>query len=239
MDYAVHLETFEGPLDLLLFLIKKNDLNIYDIPISQITTEYLQYLDLMEMLNIDLAGDFLVMAVTLMEIKVRLLLPQLPDEEIADPRTELVNRLLEHKKFKEASLILGGNELREREIFYRPPTDLSEEEFSLEVSLFDLLGAFKKVLAKLEEKKIEEISGEEFSVEKRVAEILVLLEEKGSLGFYELFNLGESRLFFIVTFLAILELIRLKKIVGRQNRLFGEIHLYRLKPEEESTPVLQ
>ncbi len=234
MDYSIHLDTFEGPFDLLLYLLKKDDLNIYDIPISQITAEYLQYMELMEALNINLAGDFLVMAVNLMEIKVKMLLPAPTDEEAEDPRTELVNRLLEYKKFKEISQIFGEKESRQREFFSRPAVDLPDEEFTLDVSLFDLLGAFQKVLVKLEEAKIQEIQGEEFSVEERIEQILEELTQRGSLDFYELFGPEDSRLFLIVTFIALLELIRLKKIVARQNRIFGEIHLYRIAaPEEE------
>ncbi len=233
MDYSIHLDTFEGPFDLLLYLLKKDDLNIYDIPISQITAEYLQYMELMELLNINLAGDFLVMAVNLMEIKVKMLLPSLTDEEEEDPRTELVNRLLEYKKFKEVSCVFGEKENRQREFFNRPAVDLPDEEFTLDVSLFDLIGAFQKVLIQLEEAKIQEIQGEEFSVEERIKQIMEELTHRGSLDFYELFGTEDSRLFLIVTFIALLELIRLKLVAARQNRIFGEIHLYRLAASEE------
>lgn len=231
MDYTVRLEIFEGPLDLLLYLIKKNDLDIYDIPISQITAKYLEYVELMKMLNLEAVGEFLVMAATLMQIKARMLLPTPVSEEEKeekDPRAELIAKLLEYQKFKEAGKYLEVQELQRENIFYHREPQFDEEDFVLDVSLFDLLESFRQVIREAKE-EVKEIIYEEIPLEEKIRYILSCLEGKLYITFRQLFNFAEGRLSMIVTFLALLELIRLKQIVARQSRPFGEIRIYKLK----------
>ena len=237
----VRLENFEGPLDLLLYLIRKDDLDIYDIPIAEITQEYLAYLDLMKDLNLETAGEFLVMASTLMQIKAQLLLPspETTEEEGPDPRTELVNKLIEYQQFKEAATILAGYKEKTQDIYYRSvPPRFGEEDFTLKASVFDLLGAFKRVLEQAP-KEVGQIMREELTVEARIREVLDILEERPSLMFDELFNPKSRRIDLIVTFMALLELIRLKQVVARQAEIFGQIRLYRADaaPAEEPGPA--
>jgi segregation and condensation protein A len=230
MNYNVHLEIFEGPLDLLLYLIRKNDLDIYDIPISQITAEYLEYLDLMKELNLDFASEFLVMAATLMQIKSRMLLPSentVEDEEEIDPRAELVARLLEYEKYKEAGKILSQKELNEQGVFYRFNPVLNENDFVIDATLFDLIESFRKVFNELP-KEVKEIVYEEIPIEQKIREILDLLEGRKYINFTEILKKETTRMGLIVVFLAMLELIRLKQIVARQSKLFGEIRIYRV-----------
>jgi segregation and condensation protein A len=233
----VRLENFEGPLDLLLYLIKKNDLNISDIPIAQITQEYLAYLDLMKDLDLETAGDFLVMASMLMQIKAQMLLP-VPDageEEGPDPRTELMNRLIEYQQYKEASGILLGFHDRAKEVQYRAaPPQFGDDDFTLKASVFDLLNAFKRLLEEAP-KEAEQILRDEVPLEARIREVLELLTEKTSVSFDELFSGGRRRIELIVTFMAVLELMRLKQIVARQADVFGTIRIYKAEaaPLEE------
>jgi segregation and condensation protein A len=226
----VSLDVFEGPLDLLLHLIKKNDLQISDIPIAQITQEYLSYLELMKDLNLEMAGEFLVMASTLMVIKAQMLLPapDLTDEETGpDPRAELVNKLLEYQRFKEAAGLLSVYKDKAKDIYYRaaPPT-FEHEDYTLRASVFDLLTAFKRVLDQAP-REVEQILRDEITIETKIREILDLLEQKASIAFEELFAGRHRRIDLIVTFLALLELIRMKQIVALQPDLFGSIRIYR------------
>jgi len=224
----VRLENFEGPLDLLLYLIKKNDLDISDIPIAQITQEYLAYLDLMKDLNLETAGEFLVMASTLMQIKAQMLLPspESQTDEGPDPRAELMNKLLEYQQYKEAAGILAGYNEKAKDVYYRTvPPQFGEDDFTLRASVFDLLGAFKRILEEAP-REVGQILKEEIPLEVKIREILDLLEVRTSITFEELFKSGR-RLDLIVTFLALLELIRLKQIVARQAEIFGSIRLYR------------
>lgn len=225
----VRLENFEGPLDLLLYLIRKNDLDVYDIPIASITKEYLAYLDLMKDLNLETAGDFLVMASTLMQIKAQMLLP-VPDaaeDEGPDPRAELVNKLLEYQQFKEAATILTGYKERAKDVYYRTaaPT-FGEDDFTLKASVFDLLSAFKKIL-EAAPREVGQILRDEVPLEVKIREVMDLLNEKVSLAFVDLFPKECRRVDLIVTFMAVLELIKLKQIVARQSDIFGEIRVYR------------
>jgi segregation and condensation protein A len=241
----VRLENFEGPLDLLLYLIRKNDLDIYDIPISEITQEYLSYLELMKELNLESAGGFLVMASTLMQIKAQMLLPS-PEgegEEGPDPRAELMAKLLEYQRYKEAAALLATYGEKAKDIYYRQvaPT-FEEEEFVLEASVFDLMEAFQRVLQEAPG-EVERILREEIPMEVKIREILDRLSEQSSLGFDDLFVPGSRRLDLIVTFLALLELIRLKQIAARQSEMFGPIRIFRVEatagtpmPAEERTP---
>ena len=234
MEYGIKLETFEGPMDLLLHLIQKNNLDIYDIPISKITSEYLAYLDLMKEMNLEVAGDFLIMAATLMKIKSKMLLPvheNEDEEELAiDPRDEITKRLLEYKKFKEASKILKDNLEKQKDVFFRKTQpEWTDEDFGIDVSLFDLMDAFRKVLEKAK-KSSKEIIKEEFTIEEKIRTILSLLEGKKFVSFYSIFLKDETMNSIIVTFLALLELIKIGQIYVRQNEVgvaHCDIRIYR------------
>jgi segregation and condensation protein A len=233
--YSVKLESFEGPLDLLLHLIRKNELNIYDIPIADITRQYLEYIRLMEELNLEVAGEFLVMASTLLQIKSRMLLPSLVDEEgneeEEDPRAELVRRLLEYQRYKDASLLLRERDLLGRETFARkfdPPDlmDLVPEEGPLEVELFQLIDAFRKVLSKMPAAAIHQVAAEStMSIADRITEILAFIIDRKLVLFDELFDERSNREFLVVTFLAILELCKLRMINIVQDERYGSILL--------------
>ena len=234
MEYGIKLEIFEGPMDLLLHLIQKSDLDIYDIPISKITSEYIAYLNLMKEMNLDVAGDFLIMAATLMRIKSKMLLPvygEEEDEELDDPRDEITKRLLEYKKFKEASKVLKTNLEKQKDVFFRKTQpEFIDEDFGINVSLFDLMDAFRKVL-EYAKKSSKEIIKEEFTIEEKIRIILSLLEGKKFISFYSIFLKDESRYSVIITFLALLELIKIGQISVRQNEAFSEIRIYRKERE--------
>jgi len=237
----VSLDVFEGPLDLLLHLIKKDDLNISDIPIAQITQEYLGYLDLMKDLNLEMAGEFLVMASTLVAIKAQMLLPApdaLEEETGPDPRAELVNKLLEYQRFKEAAGVLSVYKEKAKDIYYRAiPPPFSQDDFTLRASVFDLLTAFKRVLDQAP-REIGQILREEITIESKIREVLDLLEAKSSVAFEELFSGGCRRIDLIVTFLALLELIRMKQIVAMQAEVFGAIRIYRADAAPQTPDVI-
>ena len=237
--YRVRLEAFSGPLDLLIHLIKKNEVNIYDIPISLITAQYLEYVELMEELNLDVAGDFLVMAATLIHIKSRMLLPR-PDpsqEDIEeDPRDALVNRLLEYQKYKAAANLLHEREELRSAQWQRPDERIAaiageEVETEVEVDLFSLMTAFKAVLDRAKQRPRVPIPGEEVSIEDRIAQLLARLSETQAFGFEELFADANTRQDLIVTFLALLEMIRLKVVRVFQAGMFGAIRVYRRGPK--------
>lgn len=246
--YKVNLDVFEGPLDLLLFLIRKNEIDIHDIPISRLTSEYVDAIHQMEDMDLNVAGEFLVMAAHLMLIKSRMLLPVNPEAaeegEIEDPRSELVARLLEYKQFKEAAQGLQHREGVQREIFgrlgaqeaMRPNSEFLEEEPDLEVNLFDLLKAFQRILDELPENTVREIEREEVSLVQKMNEILDLLEMNESISFFEAFKGAKNKVTLVATFLGMLELARLKSVAIRQAQLFGEIRLYRksLNPEADA-----
>src|SRR3989338_3114535 len=233
MSYRVKLEIFEGPLDLLLYLIKKEELNIHDIPITKITEQYLEYLNLMELLDLEVAGEFLVMAATLMQIKSKMLLPPDPESQEAeeqDPRAELVRRLLEYKSFKEAADRLRGFEAKRSNIFTRfgavPELDGGDSPF-VEVSLFDLISAFSKILKDLPKDAFHEIIKDEFTVAEKVHEIFHRLLKEPVVKFSALFKAAKNKFEVISIFLAILELIRLKEVAISQPGHFGEIEISR------------
>jgi segregation and condensation protein A len=235
MTYQVKIDIFEGPLDLLLHLIQKDDLDIYDIPISDITARYLSYLEIMKDLNLNVAGEFLVMAVTLMQIKARTLLPSdaAAENEGPDPRAELVQRLLEYQKFKEASKFLSGQYDNHKDIHYRGAPIFNKAEEVLDVSLTKLLDAFNSVL-ETAETSVREILVEEIPVEVRIREILDVLDKKEFVAFSELFPSNASRKTLVVSFLALLELIRLKQVRVTQSESFAEIHINKVS---EAAPV--
>lgn len=232
-QYSVHIDKFDGPMDLLLHLIKKNELDIYDIPIAVITRQYLEYIKLMKHLNLEVAGDFLVMAATLLQIKSRQLLPQIeeesPEEEELDPRAELVRRLLEYQQYKEAGMVIGARALLGREVFVRAaPEEMMvaamSEEAPLEVTLFELVDAFRILLGRIPVEHFHDVAAAEtFSIADCINEILSLLQERETVQFDELVRDDFTRERVIVTFLALLELCRLKLIRIFQGSDHGSI----------------
>ena len=233
MSYKVKLEVFEGPLDLLLYLIKKSEIDIYDIPITSITEQYLEYIELMRMLDLNVAGEFLVMAATLIHIKSKMLLP--PDEkeilmeEEEDPRDELVRRLLEYKKFKEVAGVLQDLEGQRKKMFTRSSNleiEQGNDKF-FEASLFDLITALTRVLKDVPKDIFHDIVKDEFTVEQKVHDMLHLLVTSPMIHLSELFKKAKNKIEIIATFLAVLELIRLKEIVIVQNSTFSDIEIIR------------
>jgi segregation and condensation protein A len=247
--YTVKLDAFEGPLDLLLYLIRKNEVNIYDIPIKLITEQYLGYIEMMQELDLDVAGEFLVMASTLIHIKSRTLLPRAdplqedggPEE---DPREALVRRLLEHQKYKAAAELLHERETLRSAQYMRPDAsvaDVAGEDYEpeLEVDLFTLLAAFRGVLTRASRREHMALPPEQLSIELRIEQLLGRLSETQACGFEDLFADGDgSRPFMIVTFLALLEMIRLKLIRVFQSGSFGAIRVYkRARPADAPHPI--
>jgi segregation and condensation protein A len=235
MSYEIKLDIFEGPLDLLLYLIRKNEIDIYNIPIALITEQYLEYLDMMRSLNLDLAGEYLVLAATLIHIKSRLLLPPAEDEEDGgegqDPRTELVRQLLEYQAFKEAAINLDTRPLLDRDVFSRgaPVEDQAgaeeEDEAMIEVGVFELVQAFRSIIAGLDKSDDLVIDTERMSLTDRISEIMERLSEKRQLTFNELLGERTDRRRIVYTFLAILELMKLRMIRAYQAGPFGTISL--------------
>lgn len=243
ISYSIKLPAFEGPLDLLLHLIRENKIDIYDIPIALITHQYLEYLEIMKELNLDIAGEFLVMAATLIHIKSRMLLPvdeDVPEEEREDPRFELVQRLLEYQTFKEASLALREREMEWSNVFTRTheiedvDMEASGELNLFDLSLFDLISAFKRILEKTPQEEIT-ITRETLTVKDRVAHILEMVEKTDAIRFEELFDENRSRPRLIVTFIALLEVLRLGLVRVFQERDFGTIWI--INPRCERAPV--
>jgi len=236
MSYKVKLDVFQGPLDLLLHLIGKNEIDIYDIPVSTITEQYLEYLELMRTLNLDIAGEFLVMASTLMYIKSKMLLPPseyTDEEEEEDPRAELVERLLEYKKFKEGAMWLNGQDLLGQKTFARSALifdmeaktqGIEEGPLPLEnASIIELLEAFRTVLSKTSQHESLDISFSKLSIADRIQEVLEILKEKDSVEFNDFFVKPYNRSLVVITFVALLELIRLSMIKVYQTMPFGKI----------------
>lgn len=233
-SYDIQLENFEGPLDLLLHLIKKNEMDIHDIPMMAVTDQYMAMLDAMKTINLDLAGEFLLMAATLLHIKSKMLLPRMIEEEQEededDPRAELVRRLLEYQKYKEVSQVLDSRPQLNREVFARvsPEPELLEEAETgfVAVGLFDLLEALQEVLKESPEPHVHEINLEKLSVTDRINAILSALQGRESLPFADLFTGGMKRNEMIVTFLALLELVKLRMVRFMQNTRHGTIWLF-------------
>ena len=245
---TIKLHAFEGPLDLLVHLIKKNQMNVYDIQISVITKQYLEYLDLLQELNLDVASEFLVMAATLIHIKSKLLLPR-PETAAGDPaddedpRDALVRRLLEHQKFKAAAELLHDKETLRSAQWARPDSRIEEiagddYEPEIEVDLFSLLSAFKQVLERARERPPVALPAEQISIETRIEQLLDRLSETEACGFEDLFERDASRADMIVTFLAMLEMIRLKLIRVFQQGGAGAIRIYkRARPADAPHPI--
>jgi segregation and condensation protein A len=246
---SVKLDTFEGPLDLLLHLIRKNEVNVYDIPIAIITEQYFLYIELMQELDLDVAGEFLVMASTLIHIKSRMLLPRADPsqddlEAEEDPREALVRRLLEHQKYKAAAELLHEQETLRAAQYMRPDgrvADVAGEDYEpeLEVDLFSLITAFRGVLERASRRPPMVIPPEQISIEDRMDQLLARLSETDACGFEDLFGGGDgSRPFMIVTFLALLEMIRLKLIRVFQTGGAGPIRVYkRARPADAPHPI--
>ncbi|MCB1069886.1 MAG: segregation/condensation protein A [Verrucomicrobia bacterium] len=233
-EYKVSLDVFEGPLDLLLYLIRRDEVDIYDIPIERITTQYMQYIDVMQMLDLNIAGEFLVMAATLMMIKSRMLLPveerAIDEEDEEDPRWDLVQQLVEYKKFKDAASFLQHLEYHQENIFL--PESMGDVELGPEpdvaledVSIFDLISAFNEALKKAKDESLTELFHEQFTVAEKVDYLLDLMKTRGRARLSSLFGTMTHRHEMICTFLAILELMRLRRVAVRQNAQFGEIEL--------------
>ena len=231
-DYKVQLEVFEGPLDLLLYLIKKDELDIYDIPIERITQQYMTYMDMMRMLDLNIAGEFLVMAATLMMIKSRMLLPveERPElEEEEDPRWDLVRQLVEYKKFKDAAEFLQSMEYRQENIFTRTGEGVAlgaTDDVALgDVSIFDLISAFNEALKKVKKEDLTEIFADRYTVGEKVDLLINLIRKEKRVTLNKLFVGMTHRYEMVCTFLALLELIRLKQVRARQGGHFGEIEV--------------
>ena len=233
-DYKVKLEVFEGPLDLLLYLIKRDEIDIYDISIDRITRQYLEYLQAFKELKIDIAGEFVVMAANLIYLKSRSLLPldQQPPEEDAeedDPRWDLIRQLIEYKKFKEAAAQLHDRALEQERIFTRDggSATISGAPLPLhEVGIFQLIHAFQEVIKRVEaQEDLQEIFGERFSVSDKIEKILERVGDGAPVRFSELFGQIVSRVEIVVTFLALLELIRLNQVRAMQRKMFDEIEI--------------
>jgi len=248
MAYKVKLDIFEGPLDLLLYLIKKNEVDIYNIPIAIITEQYLAYLDLMKVLNLDIAGEFLVMASTLTKIKSRMLLPPSEEaeeeEEGEDPRAELIEHLLEYQRYKEAALQLRSRELLEKDIFTRIQkeeqlTEMNRDSMIIEVNLFDLVDALRKIIERkgLSDHFIE-VTVEKISVKDKMVEILLGLKETQQIIFQSLFDELSTKYEIIVTLLAILELMKLRAVKVFQVHPYGEIRIISLRREEQINHII-
>jgi segregation and condensation protein A len=232
--YKVKLETFEGPLDLLLFFIKRDELNIYDIPISKITKEFLDYVNLMKLLDLEVAGDFILMASTLMHIKVRMLLPHEVDEkgEVIDPRMELIQALLEYKRYKEVSEELSFLETNQRRISYRGNFSADEKiappEYDIllkNVTVFDLAKCFKKAMDSVKKVVVHEIKKIPISIEDQIEYILSRLQENKQLHFLSLVNEMRERIRIVVTFVALLELTKMGRIFIKETSDFNDFVL--------------
>jgi segregation and condensation protein A len=236
----IKIPVFEGPFDLLLHLIREHKIDIYDIPISLITSQYLEYIEIMKELNLEIAGDFLVMAATLIQIKSRMLLPpdeEAPSEEQEDPRRELVQRLVEYQRYKEAALDFRTKEDEWLKVFHREPlSDEDEGELYLfDLSLFDLLDAFRKILDKAPSEMVS-ITKEILTVKNRMSMIMEIIEEHEAVRFEDLFKEGITKIYLIVTFLALLELIRLGLARAYQEREFGNIWV--INPAKQSSTLV-
>jgi segregation and condensation protein A len=251
-EYKVKFEVFEGPLDLLLYLIKKEEVDIYDVNLTQLATQFIEYIEVMRLLDLEIAGEFLVMASTLMYIKSRELLPV--DQQVQtegeddgeDPRWELIRQLVEYKKFKDAAAQLQSLESRQENVFPRIPI---KPEFAVEapgkpdVSLFDLVNAVSTILKRIQEREgaTRDVFEDKWTVSEKIEHIMTRLANQARVRFSDLFAGSMSRTEVVVTFLALLELIRLKQLVALQNEAFGEIDISKATAEppapEAGTPA--
>jgi len=247
MTYRVKLDVFEGPFDLLLFLIRKNEVDIYDIPIHDIANQFLEYIELMKLLDLEIAGDFIEMVAILMNIKARMLLPRplgVSEDEYEDPRTELVERLIEYKRFKDAAEEMSvfeekRRQLYSRQYFLRPDTkeELTNEEYLQNVSLFDLLLAFKKALDNMPKVTYHEVRKIEVTIEQQSEFILSAVSKQPMLLFSELVKDVKEKIIIIVTFVALLEMIKKRQISVRQSDVFDDIRIKLFENEHNPSEV--
>ena len=236
IEYKVKFEVFEGPLDLLLYLIKKEEVDIYEVNLTTLATQFLEYIEVMRQLDLDIAGEFLVMAATLMYIKSRELLPKDQqvvvegEEDMEDPRWELIRKLVEYKKFKDAALKLQVRELEQENTFPRLPAnpefDVEDALAQASVSIFDLLNAVNTILKRVgEREELRDVFEDRWTVSEKIEHLVRLTRERPTVKFSELFAGATSRSEVVVTFLALLELIRLRQIIALQTEAFGEIEI--------------
>jgi len=231
--YQIKLPIFEGPFDLLLHLIKDNEINIYDIPIVEITQQYLEYVDIMKDLNLDVVGEYLVMAATLTHIKSKMLLPKpevsAEEEQGEDPREELVRKLIEYRTFKDAAGFLREKEEEQKDIFMSTPEsdDTEGEDILLDLNVFDLLGAFRGILKNIGGGEHFEVTLDDVSVTEKLNYIMDVLSRIAHVHFEELFSGFNTRMEVVATFLALLELMRLKLVVIQQATRFGPIIIFK------------
>ena len=246
-EYKVKFEVFEGPLDLLLYLIKKEEVDIYEVNLTTMATQFIEYIEVMRQLDLEIAGEFLVMASTLMYIKSRELLPV--DQQVAveeeddgeDPRWELIRQLVEYKKFKDAAARLQELEIRQESIFRReaPKPVFEKEQTKPDVSIFDLINAVNSILKRVAEREGEsrEIFEDKWSVSEKIEMIARTIGEKARVKFSDLFENATSRTEVVVTFLAMLELIRLKQIICVQPDHFAEIEIIKAEAPRPTVPT--
>jgi segregation and condensation protein A len=246
-DYNVKFEVFEGPLDLLLYLIKKEEVDIYEVNLTRLATQFIEYIETLRLLDLEIAGEFLVMAATLMYIKSRELLPvdqqveTEEDDDAEDPRWELIRQLVEYKKFKDAAAQLSVLEARQENVFPRAPGKLEFENDTVtgaEASIFDLLNAVNAVLQRVTKRDDpREIFEDKFTVSEKIEQLMRAISERQRLRFSELFANVTSRSEVVVTFLALLELIRLRQVTAVQSQAFGEIDICRAEPAAAPPPA--
>ena len=240
MPYRVQLQNFEGPLDLLLFLIKKNEVEIYDIPVADITQQYLEYLNMIELLDLDNASEFVLMAATLIRIKAQMLLPKPEledDEEAEDPREELVRRLLEYQRYKEVAWQISDLEKEQRQHFARSAysfnfeddQDLEEEELlGKEVSIFDLMSVFSEVIKRIPPRTEYTVEQIPVTIEEQAEVIMALVEKQERVLLTEMLQQIKERIVVIVTFVALLDLVKSKQFQLNQNNPFAEIWIRKI-----------
>jgi segregation and condensation protein A len=247
-EYKVNLEVFEGPLDLLLYLIRKEEVDIYDIPINRITTQYMEYLELMKILNLEIAGDFIVMASTLMLIKSRMLLPDeergpVEEDDEDDPRWDLVRQLVEYKKFKDAAGFLEHLEEVQENVFCREGEHVelgAKPDIGMsDVSIFDLISALNQALDGAPKEELQEIFAEQYTVGEKVDYLLEATRNGKTLTLGRIFRNMRSRQEIVCTFLAMLELIKVNRLKARQDHHFDEIVIEQIDGDENPLPVLQ
>jgi segregation and condensation protein A len=240
MSYRVRLTEFEGPLDLLLFFIKRDELDIQNIPISRITQEFLEYLHLMASLDLEVAGDFIVMAAELMQIKVRMLLPKAAEgEEEEDPRADLVRRLLEYKRFKEASGLLSTLEDESRKLHYRQAFGMDPKQVTLEdqeeslrsITMFNLISAFKRVLDNAPRKVYHDVEMLNVTIDEQMGYIADVFRLRSTVTFFELVSHMQEKLRIVVTIIAMLEMVKNRMIALRQADHEDDFIIYKLDPE--------